>query len=59
MTSVDEVFTYDDYDRPFNTVEKNNCKILQYKLIGLNENHITVKTLNKLRRNYDKIHIFI
>ena len=41
--TVDEVFTYDDYDRPFNTVEKNNCKILQYKLIGLNENHITVK----------------
>lgn len=41
--TVDGVFTYADYDRPFITVEKNNCKILQYELIGLNENHITVK----------------
>lgn len=30
-------------DRPFNTIERNNCKILQYELIGLNENHITIK----------------
>lgn len=32
-----------DTDSPFNTIEKNNCKILQYELIGLNENHITIK----------------
>ncbi len=30
-------------DRLFNTIERNNCKILQYELIGLNENHITIK----------------
>jgi hypothetical protein len=31
------------YDRPIKTVEKDNKKYLQYELIGLNGNHITVK----------------
>lgn len=30
-------------DRPIQTIEKDNKKILQYELIGLNGNHIIVK----------------
>jgi len=31
-----------NYDKPFNTIEKDNCKILQYEVIGLNKSLITV-----------------
>lgn len=39
------------YDHPINVVEKDNKKILQYELIGLNESHIEVKKewVNKTR----------
>lgn len=41
-----------DYDKPINVVEKDNKKILQYELIGLNESHINVKKewVNKDRK---------
>lgn len=32
-----------EYDTPIHTIEKDNCKIMQYELIGLNKNHIIVK----------------
>jgi hypothetical protein len=42
------------YDNPINTVEKDNKKIFQYELIGLNKNHITVKKdfVNKTKTLY-------
>jgi hypothetical protein len=34
---------FDNKDHPIKTIEKDNKKILQYELIGLNGSHITVK----------------
>ena len=41
-------------DNPFSIVEKDNCKILQYELVGLNKHHITVQKefVNKTKTLY-------
>jgi len=40
------------FDHPIKEVEKNNCKYLQYELIGLNANHIKVNKqfINKTKK---------
>ena len=54
ISNIEAIFkgnTNNEYDRPINTIEKNNKKYLQYELIGVNSKHIKVekKFINKTR----------
>ena len=54
ISNIEAIFkgnTNNEYNNPINTIEKDNKKYLQYKLIGLNSKNIKVekKFVNKTR----------
>ena len=55
FTGVNITCSYEkDYDHPIKEVQKDNKRILQYELIGLSENDLTVKKefLNRQKETY-------
>lgn len=53
-TSKNTIGIWSHYDQPFNTIEKDNSKILQYKALGLSHVDLTVEKdfINKSKLLY-------